>query len=199
MTNHPGIRAAVIAAAGTLALMVAACDAGATTASGGQSGPSASTPPSAAAGEGNTGTGTGTDTGGTGNGGGTATKSPTPKATTAKASPSAASGPQIEYFKVSGNASCDEQGPGFSAPGTVTLTWKVTGATKVALSIDDPSFFSAHGTGSFDDYPATTTQTIPFACNVPTGHTATHQYTLDTIDGGLHKSITIEASAVNHA
>jgi hypothetical protein len=192
MTNHPGIRAALIAAAGTLALMATACGANSTTASGGQ--PSPSTSPSAGSGEGDTGGGTG------GTGTGTATKSPTPKATTTpKASPSTASGPQIVSFKVSGNASCDESGPAFSAPGTVTLTWKVTGATKVALSIDDPTFFSKNGTGSFSTYGATDTQTIPFSCNVPIGQTATHQYTLDTVDGGAHKSMTIKASATNHA
>jgi hypothetical protein len=100
---------------------------------------------------------------------------------------------------VSGNASCYEAGPGFSAPGTVTLTWKVTGATKVALSIDDPTFFGKYNTGSFATYGATDTQTIPFACNVGPGQTATHKYTLDTMDGGTHRSMTISASAVNHA
>jgi hypothetical protein len=197
MTNHPGIRAALIAAAGTLALLGAACGANGTTASGAQAGASASTSPTAGAGEGNTGGGTGTGTGG---GGGTTTNSPTPKATTAtpKSSPSTASGPQIVTFKISGNASCSESGPGFSAPGTVTLTWKVTGATKVALSIDDPTFFGTYGTGSFSTYGATDTQTIPFACNVASGQTATHKYTLDTMDGGAHRSMTISASAVNH-
>ena len=192
MTNHPAIRAALMAATGTLALMVTAC-AGSTHSSA-QSSPAASASPSAGAGE--------VTTGDAGNGGGTTTsptpaKSPTPKTnTTTQAAPS---GPVIVYFKVSGNASCSESGPGFSAPGTVTLTWKVTGATKVGLSINDPTFYSKNGKGSFDDYPATDTQTIPFSCNVSSGQTATNQYTLDTLDGGAHKSMTIKASAVNHA
>lgn len=191
MTNHPAIRAALVAATGTLALVAAACGASSTDSSA-QSGPAGSASPSAGAGE--------VTTGDTGNGGGTTTPptpatSPTPKTNTT----TAASGPVIVYFKVSGNASCSESGPGFSAPGTVTLTWKVTGATKVGLSINDPTFYSRFGKGSFSDYPATDTQTIPFSCNVTTGETATNQYTLDTLDGGAHKSMTIKASAVNHA
>jgi hypothetical protein len=198
MRNHPGIRAALMAAAGTLTLMAAACGAKGTTASGSDAstGPGANTTVSAsasAAGEG------GSDTVG-GTGGTTTSKPPTPKAsTTPKSSPSAATGPVIVSFEVDGKASCDESGPGFSAPGTVTFSWKVTGATKVGLSIDDPTFFSKFGKGSFDDYPAVVTmQTIPFGCDVPIGQTATHQYTLDTLDGGTHKSMTIKASAVNH-
>jgi hypothetical protein len=188
MTNHPAVRAALVAATGTLALMAAACGAG----TGALSGPAISASPSVGAGE--------VTAGDTGNGGGTTTSpapatSPTPKTNTT----AAASGPVIVYFKVSGNASCSESGPGFSAPGTVTLSWKVTGATKVGLSINDPTFYSRFGKGSFSDYPASDTQTIPFSCNVKTGETATNQYTLDTLDGGAHKSMTIKASAVNHA
>lgn len=191
MTNHPAIRAALIAATGTLALMAAACGASGNGSSA-QAGTGASASPSAGAGE--------VTTGDTGTGGGTTTsptpaKSPTPKTNTT----TAASGPQIVYFKVVGNASCSESGPGFSAPGTVTLSWKVTGATRVGLSINDPTFYSKYGKGSFDNYPATDTETIPFSCNVQTGETATNQYTLDTLDGGAHKSMTIKASAVNHA
>jgi hypothetical protein len=192
MTNHPAIRAALIAATGTLALMAAACGASGTSSSA-QSGPSASASSSAGAGE--------VTTGDAGTGGGGTTTSPTPamSPTPKTNTTTSASGPQIVYFKVSGNASCSESGPGFSAPGTVTLTWKVTGATRVGLSINDPTFYSKNGKGSFDDYPATDTETIPFSCNVSSGATATNQYTLDTLDGGAHKSMTIKASAVNHA
>lgn len=199
MTNHPGIRAALIAAAGTLVLMAAACSANSTTASGDQ--PTASAAPTASGGAGEGGTGTNGDAGDNGNGGNGTTTSPTPKtSTTPKSSSSTASGPQIVSFKVEGNASCYESGPDFSSPGTVTLSWKVTGATKVALSIDDPTFFSQHGTGTWEsNLPATHTETLSFGCNAGNGVKTTHKYTLDTMDGGAHKSMTISASATNHS
>jgi hypothetical protein len=73
-----------------------------------------------------------------------------------------------------------------------------TGTITVALSIDDPGFFGQHGTGSFGTYPAQDTQTLPFSCGAATSRT-THQYTLDTIGGGAHRTMTIKASATSHA
>lgn len=200
MTHHPGIRAALIAAAGTLVLMAAACGAKSNTATGDQPGASASPTASVGAGEGGTGTNGDAGDNGTGNAGNGTTTSPTPKtSSTPKSGNSPAAGPQIVSFTVEGNASCFESGPGFSSPGTVTLSWKVTGATKVALSIDDPSFFSQHGSGSWEsNLAATHTETISFPCNAGNGVVTTHKYTLDTMDGGAHKSMTISASATNH-
>jgi hypothetical protein len=177
MTNHPGIRAALIAAAGTLALMATACGANSTTASGGK--PSPSTSPSAGSGEGDTGGGTG------GTGTGTATKSPTPKATTTpKASPSTASGPQIVSFKVTHQPMCPVVGTPdapYSAPGQdVTIAWKVTGATKVSLSVDGPGIYR-------DDYGLEDMQVLSFGCDTSKPQ-STHTYTINTIGGGTSKS-----------
>jgi hypothetical protein len=187
------MRAALLAAAGTLVLMATACSANGTTASGNQPGTSASPAASGAAGEGGIGGAGDTGTGNTGNGG-SATNSPTPKSSTSKVA-----GPQIVSFVVEGNASCFESGPNFQSPGTVTLKWTVIGATKVALSIDDPTFFSKNGSGSYEsNLPASHEETLNFSCNSGNGVTTTHTYTIDTMDGGSHRSKTISASATNH-
>jgi hypothetical protein len=177
MTNHPAIRAALIAATGTLALMAAACGASGTSSSA-QSGPSTAASPSAGAGEvitGDTGTG----------GGGTTTptpaaKSPTPKTNTT----TAASGPQIVSFKVSKQPMCPVVGTPdapYSAPGQdVTLSWKVTGATKVALSVDGPGIYQ-------DNYKAEDSQQLSFGCDTSKPQSS-HKYILTVTGGGVTKT-----------
>jgi hypothetical protein len=202
MSSNPGTRAArLFAAACALALSAAACgqqhhSTASTAESQSSQGTGVIEPVSASpAGDATASSGT-TGSGGTGSGGtgGTRPSSPRPSR-----SPSPAAGPTIVSFAVSGNASCDESGPDFNSPGTVTLIWKVTGTDKVALSIDDPGFFGRYGSGSYGSYPAQDTQTLSFGCDATPGKATTHQYTLDTIGGGAHRSMTIKATATSHA
>jgi hypothetical protein len=177
MTNHPAIRAALIAATGTLALMAAACGASGTSSSA-QSGPSTAASPSAGAGEVTTDTGTGRGTTSP-----TPTKSPTPKTNTT----TAASGPQIVSFKASKQPMCPVVGTTdapYSAPGQdVTLSWKVTGATKVALSVDGPGIYQ-------DNYKAEDSQQLSFGCDTSKPQSS-HKYILTVSGGGVTKTQTL--------
>jgi hypothetical protein len=69
----------------------------------------------------------------------------------------------------------------------------VTGASQVALSLDDPSFYKDNGSGSFGEYGAQDTETVPFSCDPTAGPTTTHQYTLNTV-GPNSVSMTISVS-----
>jgi hypothetical protein len=137
----------------------------------------------------------GTGGGGTGgNGDGGTSTSPSTKPSTKTSTPA---GPRIEVFAAVGIASCPSGGPNFSSPGGVTLTWKVTGATMVGLSIDDNTPFKQSGHGSWRDYPVvytTASDDVPFACSDPTG-TKTHKYFLDAIANGVHVTKTLTLSA----
>ena len=67
------------------------------------------------------------------------------------------------------------------------VSWHVTGATGVTLSVDGPGLYGSYGpTGS---------QEFNFGCGGPVGSTETHTYTLTTT-GGITVSKTISASAV---
>ncbi len=140
---------------------------------------------SANAGVGNLGTGGGASaspgTGGTGS-----TRSPEP------------SGPRIVYFKVTSKPACPVVGTSaapFSAPGQpVTLAWKVTGASGVALSIDDPGFFDAHHTGSYQDYGNEGTVTLAFGCGDTSKPQTTHRYTINTMGGSDSAAKTISVT-----
>jgi hypothetical protein len=198
--------ALLLAAACTMAVGLAGC----ATTTGSASGQSTSSPgtdsgvtaqsaaasSSAAAGGDNSGTGNGNG-GGSGSGnGGSSTKSASPKSST---NTSCSTCVKIVYFKVEGSAACPESGQAVNSPGGITIAWKVTGGTNVALSIDDPNFFAQHGSGTYrSDYPTTGTESLSFPCEVNIGATATHSYTIDTIGGNGHRSMTIKASAVYH-
>lgn len=184
MRNHPGIRAALMAAAGTLALAAAACGAKGTTASGpdASTGPIANTTASASAGSGEGDSGTVGGTGGT-----TATtKPPTPKSsTTPKSSPSAATGPVIVSFKVLQQPVCERVATSdapFQPAKDIIVSWKVTGATKVALSMDGGLYRS--------DYGPEDQQQLYFACKSGDPHPS-HTYTITTSGGGASRSQTI--------
>jgi hypothetical protein len=79
----------------------------------------------------------------------------------------------------------------FSTPGQdVTIAWKVTGATKAALSVDQPSQYAAYGS----DYPASGELTLPFSCNNTPGKTS-HTYTVwPSGNKNVSKSITVSAT-----
>ena len=73
----------------------------------------------------------------------------------------------------------------FSKAGTdIVLEWNVTGATQVALSLDNPGFFKTYHTGSIDNYPTKHTVDLSFQCDPTVQPNTTHKYTLDTIGGG---------------
>jgi hypothetical protein len=102
-----------------------------------------------------------------------------------------ASGPQIVSFTVVGNANCGANGPGYSSPGTVTLSWKVTGANSVALSIDNPNLVGAYRSG----YGLEATETLPFGCGGEIGSKVTHRYTIVAVYPGADKVRTLDVSA----
>jgi hypothetical protein len=129
-----------------------------------------------------------------------ATSTASPAKTSAKPSATrsnAPSGPHIDLFVVVGNPGCGSPGgPGVDpVSGSVKLSWKVSGGvTKVGLSIDDTATFQNTGHGSWQDYAAVDSATVPFVCDGAKGN-KTHKYTLDTIDGGTHVSKTLTLTA----
>jgi hypothetical protein len=80
----------------------------------------------------------------------------------------------------------------FSSPGTdVVIAWKVTGATKAALSVDNPKVYAAYGT-----YEASGQLSLTFPCDTTPGST-THTYTVWPA-GNKNVSKTISVSARNN-
>jgi hypothetical protein len=70
------------------------------------------------------------------------------------------------------------------------ISWKVSGATGIALSVDDPE-----RVGSYGSYGAEGTLEFTFSCGGPVGSTETHTYTLTTTGGSGHpKSKTLTVS-----
>jgi hypothetical protein len=112
----------------------------------------------------------------------------------------AAAGPAIVYFKVTQPPQCEIKGTSaapFSRPEQpVRLAWKVTGASGVALSIDDPGFFKAHHSGSYHSYGPEGSVELSFPCTDTAKPSTTHTYTLDTL-GDTTKEKTISVSAQN--
>jgi hypothetical protein len=110
------------------------------------------------------------------------------------ASASAATGAKIVYFKVTHQPACPVVGTAdapFSAPGQdVTIAWKVTGATGVALSVDNPNYYASNNQGSYGSYGAESSQTLGFGCDTSKPN-STHTYTINTTGGGASKSMTI--------
>lgn len=83
----------------------------------------------------------------------------------------------------------------FSSPGRdIVVEWHVTGATGIALSVDDTEFFSMHRSGSYGNYGPTGEAEIGFACGSSDGPTTTHKYTLNTTGGrgpSVEKTLTV--------
>lgn len=117
-----------------------------------------------------------------------ANTTPTRTSTTQASTPS---GPQIVSFTVIGKAGCGGSGPGYSSPGTVTLSWKVTGANSVALSIDNPDIVGGYQGG----YGLEATETLPFGCGAEIGKTVTHKYTIVAVYPGANRARTLDISA----
>jgi hypothetical protein len=107
-------------------------------------------------------------------------------------------GPRIVSFEVVEQPSCpvtaSSDAP-FSSPAKdVKIAWEVSGATKVALSIDDPTFFKQHGSGTYAEYSWHETVSLAFSCEGSDQYVS-HTYTIDTVDGGptAERSITVRA------
>lgn len=96
----------------------------------------------------------------------------------------------IVYFrtKEGANAKCQSTGPGgFYSPGSITLEWKVNGASQVTISIDGP--------GIYGTYPATSTEQFNFACSGNAGDTQTHTYLLRTVGITPTREATVKGTA----
>ncbi|MEN3307662.1 MAG: hypothetical protein V7603_3864 [Micromonosporaceae bacterium] len=110
------------------------------------------------------------------------------------------SGPQIVYFKVTQQPLCAITGtsdaPYKRPEQPVKLAWKVTGASGVALSIDDPNFFKKYHSGSWQNYGPEGTVELPFACTDTAKRSTTHTYTINTL-GDSSKGKTISVTAQN--
>jgi hypothetical protein len=98
---------------------------------------------------------------------------------------SVATGPQIVSFTATG-AVCPAQGPAYSHPGQVTVSWKTSGGDGVSLAIDG---------GLWRTYPGPQgSDTLPFACPAA-GKTNTHRYTLTITDTAVTKTVSASAPA----
>lgn len=88
--------------------------------------------------------------------------------------------------------------PDECTPGSVvtpTLTWSTSGATGMALSVDNPG-----SVGSFGTYPATGTAQMPaIGCTGAPGEVLTHVYDLHTegLDPVDHRSVTVAITVVD--
>jgi hypothetical protein len=125
----------------------------------------------------------------------------TPSPSTGTTSGNSGGGPQIVYFKVAQQPLCPIVGTSaapYSRPEQpVRLAWKVTGASGIALSIDDPTFFQQHHSGTYGSYGTQGTIDLSFPCATnTTKRTTTHTYTINTL-GGNSKGKTISVTAQN--
>jgi hypothetical protein len=132
---------------------------------------------------------------GTQNGGGTrSTPTPTPSRATG-------GGPQIVFFTVTRKPACPvvptKDNPQGYPPQPVTISWKVTGASGVGLSVDQPNFFAQYHKGSYRDYSGSEgSETLSFPCDT-TKNTSTHTYTINTL-GANSAGKTITVSTPSH-
>jgi hypothetical protein len=79
----------------------------------------------------------------------------------------------------------------FRAPAVpVIISWKVTGATGVELSVDNPNLVGAYGS-----YGPEGTETFMFSCGGEVNSVETHTYTIYTSGGGPRKRADLKASA----
>jgi hypothetical protein len=100
-------------------------------------------------------------------------------------------GAEIISFTVVQQPRCASGTTKFETPAVpAKISWKVTGATGVALSVDDP-----HRVGSYGSYGLEETMEFTFSCGGAVGSTETHKYTITTTGGsGEPKSKTLSVS-----
>jgi hypothetical protein len=100
-------------------------------------------------------------------------------------------GAQIVSFTIVQQPRCPSGTTKYETPAVpLKISWKVTGATGIALSVDDP-----HRVGSYGSYGTEGTLEFTFSCGGKVGSTETHEYTLTTTGGTGHpKSKTLTVS-----
>ncbi|GAA1040663.1 hypothetical protein GCM10009557_62560 [Virgisporangium ochraceum] len=100
-------------------------------------------------------------------------------------------GAQIVSFEIVQQPRCASGTTAYETPAVpLKIKWKVTGATGVALSVDDP-----HRVGSYGTYGPEETMEFTFSCGGAVGSTETHKYTIYTTGGsGEPKSKTLTVS-----
>jgi hypothetical protein len=119
------------------------------------------------------------------------TTTPTyPTTTTTTTKPHHAS---VVSFTVVKQPSCPvnpKPGAPFHSPGSpVVIAWKVTGAPKAALSVDNPGLYGSYA----KDLPATGQLELSFPCDNTPGKT-THTYTIYPAGfPHVHKTLTVSA------
>ena len=138
----------------------------------------------------------------TSGGGGTASTPPPSSTATATASHSSNGGGQPAItvtLAITQQPACPvvatSDSP-FSSPGNdIIIHWTVSGgATGVAVSLDDPNFFSQYHTGSLQNFNGKSGDAeLPFLCDVTVQPDTKHVYTFDTLGGGksVEKSVTV--------
>ncbi|MER7278477.1 hypothetical protein ABT369_28955 [Dactylosporangium sp. NPDC000244] len=98
---------------------------------------------------------------------------------------------KIVEFKIVQQPKCPEGTAVYRADAVpVIIKWKVTGATGIGLSVDNPDL-----PGSYGNYPASGTETFTFSCGGPVGSVETHTYTITTTGGKQTKKAQVKASA----
>lgn len=124
----------------------------------------------------------------------TSTPTPTPTSTSG-AGITGTSDPKIVTFKVKRKPACaviaTSDAPFAVDPVNIILEWKVSGATGIALSLDNPDFFKTYHTGSLDNYGTSGTVELPFNCDPTVQPNTTHKYTLDTLGPGKTQQQTL--------
>ncbi|MGZ4617697.1 MAG: hypothetical protein ACXV3F_03015 [Frankiaceae bacterium] len=91
-------------------------------------------------------------------------------------------------FTVTQQPSCPEGDGPYRSPGSpAVVTWVMTGAANVTLSVD--------GSGAYGTYGPTGSVTLPFGCG-EVGTTTTHTYTVTANGATGSPTRTITASAI---
>jgi len=105
------------------------------------------------------------------------------------------SGAQIVSFTIVQQPRCPTGTTKYETPAVpLKISWKVTGATGIALSVDDP-----HRVGSYGSYGTEGTLEFTFSCGGKVGSTETHEYTLTTTGGTGHprsKTLTVSTKVL---
>lgn len=100
-------------------------------------------------------------------------------------------GPRVQ-LRIARAPKCAEGTAVFRAePVPLVLTWKITGATGGALSVDDATTTP----GTYGEVDLEGSMEFRFSCSGEVGSTETHTYALYTVGGGPQRSATVTASA----
>jgi len=114
---------------------------------------------------------------GGGTGGGTGGTKPSHSASSSGSHGS--SGPHIVYFKITKHPKCPQGTDKYRSPAVpVEISWKVTGATGIALSVDNPNMV-----GSYGNYGPEGKLSFEFSCGGPANSTEKHTYRITTVGG----------------